>query len=76
MYLSGIGHNIVLIDTGCHADKSIYQYCSGFRRNLGGIKIGVNYYTPSYIPGQIGIAADKVDAVRHKKSLNPLDLSF
>lgn len=38
---------------------------------MGGI-----YYTPSYTPDYIGIAIDKVDTIRHKKSLNPLNLSF
>lgn len=38
--------------------------------------MGVIYYTPSYTPGYIGIAIDKIDIIRHKKSLNPLGLSF
>lgn len=38
--------------------------------------MGVINYTPSYTPEYIGIATDKVDRIRHKKSLNPLGLSF
>lgn len=38
--------------------------------------MGVIYYTPSYTPSYIEIAIDRVDSIRHKKSLNPLSLSF
>ena len=38
--------------------------------------MGVMDYTPSYTPNYIEIAIDEVDSIRHKKSLNPLGLSF
>ena len=38
--------------------------------------MGVMDYTPSYTPNYIKIATDEVDCIGHKKSLNPLDLSF
>ena len=46
-----------------------------FSQNWGVI-LRVIYYTPSYTPQYIGIAIDEMDSMRHKKGLNPLDLSL